>query len=104
MANLRLASAWTRLACAFAVGGATILPVIDLAKGLVVRDSSWVQLLSGMLLAPGAIIAVIAGGVHTYSFFVMGLGQFVFYTGAGYFLLTLLARREAKSRQRTVRQ
>ena len=104
MANLRLASAWTRLVCAFAVGGGAILPVIDLAKGPVVRDSSWVQLLSVIVLAPGAMIAVIVGGWHTYSFFVMGLGQFVFYTGAGYFLLTLLARREAKSRRRTVRQ
>ena len=86
------------------MGVAAILPVIDLANNPVVRDSSRVQQLSGIVLAPGLMIAAIVGGVHAYSFFVMGLGQFVFYTGAGYFLLTLLARREAKNHQRTLRQ
>jgi hypothetical protein len=100
MEPLRLASRWKRIICALVVGGAAILPVLDLAHSSV--DLSWLGPALGVVLLPGAAVAIIASGnFHIFSLFVMGLGQFAFYSAVAYLLLTALAKREAKIRERT---
>ena len=71
--------------------------VFALAPMLVqfLTESSPLRTGAGLFMAPGALVGIgLAGGtVHAMSYVILVVVNFVFYSGLGYLVLTLMAKR-----------